>query len=49
MVNANVVIDVFNSCIDGLSSLLDTSVGAWVGGFLVLGLVFKAIKCLQTI
>ena len=49
MVNANVVIDIFNSCIDGISSLLNTSVGAWIGGFLIVGLVFKTIHALQNI
>lgn len=48
-VNADVVIDVFNSCIDCLSSILGTTVGAWIGGCIILMFVFRVIKYLQTI
>ena len=49
MIDADIVIDVFNSCIDCLSSLLSTSVGAWIGGCIILCFVFKIIKDLQNI
>lgn len=49
MVNADVVIDVFNSCIDCLSSILSTSVGAWIGGSIIILLVFRFIKSFQNI
>lgn len=36
MIDADIVIDVFESCIRCLSSLLDTEVGGWIGGCIVL-------------
>lgn len=36
IVSADVVIDVFESAIRCLSSLLDTDVGGWIGGCIIL-------------
>lgn len=47
MINANIVIDVFNSAIYCLSVLLDTTVGGWIGGMLILIAVVRLIKGLQ--
>lgn len=49
MVNADVVIDVFESAISCLTSLLSTDVGAWLGGILVLLGVIRIFKALQNI
>lgn len=49
MIDANVVIDVFNSCIYNLSQLLNTDVGGWIGGCFVLLAVVRLIKALQKI
>lgn len=35
MIDADIVIDVFDSCIRCLSSLLDTEVGGWIGGCII--------------
>ena len=43
-VNADVVIDVFNSAISCLSSLLDTDVGGWIGGCVVLCFIIKFFR-----
>lgn len=49
LINADTVIDVFESCIDCFSSLLNTDVGAWIGGCIVLLAVVRLIKSLQRI
>lgn len=49
MVNADVVIDVFESAITCLSTLLGTDVGAWLGGILVLLGVFRIFKAFQNL
>lgn len=49
MINADIVIDLFNSAIDCLSSLLNTEVGAWFGGCLILIAVVRLIKEFQRI
>lgn len=49
MINADVVIDVFNGAIDCLSSLLSTDVGAWIGGCIIICFVFKIISSFQRI
>ena len=49
MIDADVVIDVFNSCIDCLSSMLNTSVGAWIGGCIILLFILRFFKALQNI
>lgn len=35
MIDADIVIDVFDSCVRCLSSLLDTEVGGWIGGCII--------------
>lgn len=49
MTNADVVIDIFDSCIRNLSVLLDTSVGGWIGGCLVLLALVRLICALKRI
>lgn len=49
MIDADVVIDVFDSCIYCLSVLLDTSVGAWIGGCFVLLFIFSIFNHLKNI
>lgn len=48
-VNADVVIDVFNSVIECLSTLLETSVGGWIGGFIILIFVLSCFLELRKI
>lgn len=49
MVNPDSVISVFNGAIECLSTLLDTDVGSWIGGCIIVLGVIKVIRALTKI
>lgn len=49
MIDADIVIDVFNSVIDCLSSLLNTSVGGWIGACIILCYIIHYAKQITNI
>lgn len=48
-IDADIVIDVFNSVIDCLSSILNTEMGGWIGGCIILLFILKFFREMQKI